>query len=82
MADSSEQGPSSTEEEERVYDTVRLDEMEYVEDDATYYYECPCGDMFELTEVCCDAPTHQTPAAASSLGGCRMRRRLSRKGRP
>ena len=36
-------------EEERVYDTVLLSEMEYVEDDATYYYQCPCGDMFEIT---------------------------------
>ena len=38
--------------DERVYDEVRLDEMEYVEEDAMYYYQCPCGDMFELSEVC------------------------------
>ena len=37
-------------EQERVYDTVLLSEMEYVEEDATYYYQCPCGDMFEITE--------------------------------
>ena len=33
----------------RVYDTVCLDEMEYVEDDQMYYYQCPCGDLFELS---------------------------------
>lgn len=49
--------PSSSA-EERVYDTVRLDEMEYEEDDATYYYQCPCGDMFELTAVCSGTPAH------------------------
>ena len=37
----------------RVYDTVCLDEMEYVEDDQMYYYQCPCGDLFELSEVRC-----------------------------
>ena len=37
--------------EVRVYDTVLLDEMDYDEDEATYYYQCPCGDLFEITKV-------------------------------
>lgn len=32
-----------------VYETVQLEEMEWCEDDAMYYYQCPCGDMFELS---------------------------------
>ncbi len=39
------------EEEDRVYDTVTLDEMDFVEEDAMYYYQCPCGDKFELSVV-------------------------------
>lgn len=34
-----------------VYETVQLEEMEWCEDDAMYYYQCPCGDMFELSAV-------------------------------
>ena len=37
--------------DEAVYDEVQLDEMEWVEDDGMYYYQCPCGDMFELSKV-------------------------------
>jgi len=33
----------------RVYDTVDLADMEWVEDDDMYIYECPCGDVFEFT---------------------------------
>jgi diphthamide biosynthesis protein 3 len=36
-------------EEERVYDTVDLEEMEFEEEDQMYYYQCPCGDMFEIS---------------------------------
>mmetsp|Transcript_16106 Transcript_16106/g.41453 ORF Transcript_16106/g.41453 Transcript_16106/m.41453 type:complete len:98 (+) Transcript_16106:50-343(+) len=35
---------------ERVYDTVLLSEMDYVEEERMYYYSCPCGDMFEISE--------------------------------
>ena len=34
-----------------VYEEVDLADMTYEEDDDTYYYECPCGDMFEITKV-------------------------------
>ncbi len=27
-----------------------LDEMEWVEEDGMYYYQCPCGDMFEISQ--------------------------------
>lgn len=48
------EGPVAAESsnDERVYDTVLLSEMEYVDDDHMYYYQCPCGDMFEISEVC------------------------------
>ena len=33
-----------------MYDEVQLSEMEFAEEDATYYYTCPCGDLFEITQ--------------------------------
>ena len=39
------------EEDERIYEEVSLDEMSYEEEEETYYYECPCGDLFEITKV-------------------------------
>lgn len=32
-----------------VYDTISVKEMEYEESDSTFYFPCPCGDLFELT---------------------------------
>lgn len=32
---------------EIVYDTIELADMEF--QDSTFYYPCPCGDLFELT---------------------------------
>ena len=37
--------------DDSVYEEVDLSEMTYEADDDTYYYECPCGDMFEITKV-------------------------------
>ena len=45
-----------------VYDEVLLEEMEFVEDDGMYYYQCPCGDMFELSKV------RASPRASSLCG--------------
>lgn len=39
------------EDDEGVYEEVDISEMTYEEDEETYYYECPCGDMFEITKV-------------------------------
>ena len=36
-------------EEEVVYDQVDLDEMDFDEENETYYYPCPCGDRFFIT---------------------------------
>lgn len=36
--------------EHSVYEVVPFADMEYCEDDAMYYYQCPCGDLFELSE--------------------------------
>ena len=35
---------------DRVYDTVALDEMDYDEDEGMYFFQCPCGDLFEISE--------------------------------
>ena len=32
-----------------VYEEVALAEMTYVESEQMYYYECPCGDKFEIS---------------------------------
>lgn len=32
-----------------VYERVSLADMVYEESDRTFYYSCPCGDLFELT---------------------------------
>ena len=34
-----------------VYEEVPLSDLEFCEDDDMYYYECPCGDMFEISTV-------------------------------
>ena len=52
---------------ERVYDTVALSEMEYDEDDATYYYQCPCGDMFEISKADLDAGERIAKCPSCSL---------------
>lgn len=39
------------EEDERVYDEVDLADMEWDEDDGMYLYQCPCGDMFEISKA-------------------------------
>ena len=48
---SSEGHAKGEEHAEAVYDEVQLDEMDHVPDDGMYYYQCPCGDVFELSEV-------------------------------
>ena len=50
-----------------VYDEVRLDEMEWIEDDGMYVYECPCGDMFELTKADLDAGVRIARCPSCSL---------------
>ncbi|CAM9332562.1 unnamed protein product [Ectocarpus sp. 12 AP-2014] len=32
-----------------VYEEVGLDEMMYNDSEQMYYYECPCGDKFEIS---------------------------------
>ena len=39
--------------DEIVYEEVQLEDMEWCEDDGMYYYNCPCGDLFELSLVRC-----------------------------
>lgn len=42
-----------------VYEEVPFADFEYVEDDQMYYYQCPCGDMFEISTVPMDIWKHQ-----------------------
>ena len=37
------------EEADGVYDEVELGDMEYIEDEETWLYPCPCGDKFFIT---------------------------------
>jgi diphthamide biosynthesis protein 3 len=34
---------------EGFYDEIEIEDMEFDEDDQTFYYPCPCGDRFQLT---------------------------------
>lgn len=31
------------------YDEVEIEDFEYVEEEDTYYYPCPCGDLFRIS---------------------------------
>lgn len=42
-------------EHDRVYDAVAFDELEYDEDEELYTYQCPCGDLFEISQAELDA---------------------------
>ena len=42
-------------EDQNLYDTVDLDDMEYDDIEDTYYYPCPCGDRFEISQSDVDA---------------------------
>ena len=33
------------------HDEIEIEDMEYDEEDETYYYPCPCGDRFQITKV-------------------------------
>lgn len=32
-----------------IYDEVEIDDMTYVQDIQTFFYDCPCGDQFRIT---------------------------------
>eukprot|EP00351_Strombidinopsis_sp_SopsisLIS2011_P004033 CAMPEP_0116874142 /NCGR_PEP_ID=MMETSP0463-20121206/5579_1 /TAXON_ID=181622 /ORGANISM="Strombidinopsis sp, Strain SopsisLIS2011" /LENGTH=43 /DNA_ID= /DNA_START= /DNA_END= /DNA_ORIENTATION= len=32
-----------------IYDEVEIEDMDFDEDDNTFYYPCPCGDKFRLS---------------------------------
>jgi hypothetical protein len=34
-----------------VYDEVEIEDLDFVEEDSTFYYPCPCGDKFQITLV-------------------------------
>ena len=60
-------GPSRMADEVPPYDEVPLADMEYDEDEEMYYYKCPCGDLFEISQARTLSPavnTHQRSAPA------------------
>lgn len=52
---------------ERIYDEIPLAEMEFVEDDGMYYYDCPCGDVFELSKEDLEAGKNIAKCPSCSL---------------
>lgn len=32
-----------------VYDEIEIEDMEFEEDISTFFYDCPCGDRFQIT---------------------------------
>ena len=41
-------GDSSDDEGDGVYDEIPLSDMTFLEEEQKYTYPCPCGDLFEL----------------------------------
>ena len=34
---------------ENIYDEIEIDDMDFEEDENTFFYPCPCGDKFRIT---------------------------------
>ena len=34
---------------ENIYDEIEIDDMDFEEEENTFYYPCPCGDKFRIT---------------------------------
>ena len=34
---------------ENIYDEIEIDDMDFEQDEQTFYYPCPCGDKFRIT---------------------------------
>lgn len=32
-----------------IYDEVEIDDLTYLQDIQTFFYDCPCGDKFRIT---------------------------------
>jgi diphthamide biosynthesis protein 3 len=51
----SELSSVASKDDDRTYDEVRISAMEFVEEEAMYYFTCPCGDLFEISQADLDA---------------------------
>lgn len=51
----------------RVYDVVAFEELEFDEDEQLYTYQCPCGDLFEITQDELDAGERIAKCPSCSL---------------
>ena len=34
---------------ENIYDEVEIDDLDFDDDEKTFFYPCPCGDKFRIT---------------------------------
>lgn len=34
---------------ENIYDEIEIDDLDFDQDDNTFYYPCPCGDKFRIS---------------------------------
>jgi hypothetical protein len=50
------------------YDEVEIEDMQWSEDLQAYTYQCPCGDLFQITLV--RLHLHCCSARAVEPGGC------------
>ena len=32
-----------------IYDEIEIEDMEYEPENSTFFYDCPCGDRFQIT---------------------------------
>jgi len=37
--------------EENIYDTIEIEDLDFERRNKTFYYPCPCGDKFAITLV-------------------------------
>lgn len=36
-------------ESQAIYDEIEIEDLEFNEEESTFYYPCPCGDKFSIT---------------------------------
>lgn len=49
------------------HDEIEIEDFEYDEDTATYYYPCPCGDRFQITRADLEAGEDVAQCPSCSL---------------
>ena len=44
-----------------VYEEVEIEDMDFDEETGLFTYECPCGDLFQISEVLCPSLPTMAP---------------------